>query len=130
MTYLSRKISLYSQGLQQKTLKGSPIEKEDIYDYYSPINWISHRMVPCLIAHGKMDTTVPFKSSVKFVKALKEHEVKYTFLVHRKGGHSFDTKLKDIGTVNTLERTVRFIKNNIFIKLVYYDYYKDRTTKK
>lgn len=57
-----------------------------------------------------MDTTVPFESSIKFAKRLKEYKIKYTFLIHKKGGHSFDTKLKDIATVNILERTVRYIK--------------------
>lgn len=111
--FISENKSIFARFATKKTLKGSPVEKEEIYDYYSPISWISDRMVPCLIAHGKMDTTVPFKSSVKFVKALKEYKVRYTFLVHKKGGHSFDTKLKDISTVNTLERTVRFIRKTM-----------------
>ncbi|SHD77627.1 alpha/beta hydrolase family protein [Schnuerera ultunensis] len=111
--FISENKSIFARFATKQTLKGGPVEKEEIYDYYSPISWISDRMVPCLIAHGKMDTTVPFKSSVKFVKTLREYKIKYTFLVHRKGGHSFDTKLKDISTVNTLERTVRFIRKTM-----------------
>ncbi len=70
-------------------------------------------MIPTLLAHGKLDTTVPFKSSVNFAKKLKKYNIKYTFLVHRKGGHSFDTKLEDITTVNILERTTRYIRKAI-----------------
>ena len=70
-------------------------------------------MVPTLLAHGKLDTTVPFKSSVDFAKKLKEYNIKYSFLVHKKGGHSFDTKLKDITTINILERTAGYIKKII-----------------
>ncbi|HSH35177.1 alpha/beta hydrolase [Schnuerera sp.] len=113
--FVAENKSIFARFATKKTLKGSPVKKEEIYNYYSPINWISNNMVSCLIAHGKMDTTVPFKSSVNFIKVLKKYKIKYTFLVHRKGGHSFDTKLKDIGTVNILERTVRFIKKTIDI---------------
>ncbi len=102
--------SIFAKFAAKTTLKGTPVEKREIYNYYSPINWISKHMVPCLIAHGKMDTVVPFKSSVDFVGKLKELNVKYLFLVHKKGGHSFDTKMKDRATINILERTVGYIK--------------------
>ncbi|NMB26796.1 MAG: alpha/beta hydrolase [Tissierellia bacterium] len=108
--FISKNKSIFARFATKQTLKGAPIEERGVYDYYSPINWVSKQMVPCLIAHGKFDTTVPFESSVKFVKKLKEFEIKYTFLIHKKGGHSFDTKFKDIATVNILERTARYIK--------------------
>lgn len=108
--FVSENKSIFAKFATKQTLKGSPTPKEEIYDYYSPINWVSQNMVPCLIAHGKIDTTVPFKSSLKFVKKLKELKIKYTFLVHKKGGHSFDTKLQDVTTVNILEKTARYIR--------------------
>jgi acetyl esterase/lipase len=102
--------SLFAKFATKKTLKGTPTELKEIYDYYSPINWVSNKMVPCLIVHGKLDNTVPFQSSVKLIKKLDEYNVKHTFLVHKKGNHSFDTRLKDYSTVNILDKTVRFIK--------------------
>ena len=111
--FVSENKSIFAKFATKQTLKGSPVEKKEIYDYYSPINWVSENMIPCLIAHGKLDTTVPFKSSVAFAKKLKEFKIKYTFLVHKKGGHSFDTKLEDITTVNILERTARYIRKVI-----------------
>lgn len=111
--FISENKSIFAKFATKQTLKGSPTKKEEIYDYYSPINWVGPNMIPTLLAHGKLDTTVPFKSSVNFAKKLKKYNIKYTFLVHRKGGHSFDTKLEDITTVNILERTTRYIRKAI-----------------
>lgn len=108
--FISENKSIFAKFATKQTLKDSPVAENEIYDYYSPINWVNENMVPTLLAHGKLDTTVPFKSSVEFAKKLKEFNIKYRFLVHKKGGHSFDTKLKDISTINTLERTAGYIK--------------------
>lgn len=105
--------SIFARFATRQTLKGNPVDNKEIYNYYSPINWISSRMIPCLIVHGRLDSVVPFKSSVAFVKALKKYKVKYAFLSHKKGIHSFDTRFRDIVTVNILERTVRFIKKAV-----------------
>ncbi|QQY78967.1 acetyl esterase/lipase [Keratinibaculum paraultunense] len=114
--FVSENKSIFAKFATKQTLKGSPTKKEEIYDYYSPINWVSPNMVPTLLAHGKLDVTVPFKSSVNFAKKLKKYNIKYAFLVHKKGGHSFDTKLKDITTINILERTIRYIKKSLNYK--------------
>lgn len=111
--FISKNKSIFARFATKQTLKGAPIEERGVYDYYSPINWVGPNMIPTLLAHGKLDTTVPFKSSVNFAKKLKKYNIKYTFLVHRKGGHSFDTKLEDITTVNILERTTRYIRKAI-----------------
>lgn len=108
--FVSENKSIFARFGTSQTLKGFPTEKKEIYNYYSPINWISEDMIPCLIVHGKLDTIVPFISSVKFASKLKQLNIMHDFLVHKKGGHSFDTKLKDIATVNILEKTTRFIK--------------------
>lgn len=105
--------SIFSRFAIRKTLKADPEEKEDIYRYYSPITYLSEKMIPCLLVHGKEDQVVPFNSSVKFVQKLKEYNIKHTFLVHKKGEHSFDTRRNDIATVNILERTLRFIRKII-----------------
>ncbi|WP_200804832.1 alpha/beta hydrolase [Anaerosalibacter sp. Marseille-P3206] len=102
--------SIFARFATKKTLNGDPLDKKDIYDYYSPINWVSEKMVPCLVAHGKLDTTVPFKSSVNLIRKLKHYNIKCDFLVHKKGKHSFDTQLNDLTTVNIIEKTARFAK--------------------
>ncbi len=108
--FVSESKSMFARFATAQTLKGIEAPKEEIYNFYSPIKWVSEDMIPCLIVHGKLDTVVPFKSSIKFVSRLKQLNIKHSFLVHRKGGHSFDTKLKDIATINILEKTVRFVK--------------------
>ena len=104
--------SLFARFSTRRTMKGGPDELDKIYEYYSPINYLSESMIPTLVVHGKSDTVVPFQSSVNFVKKLHEYNVKYSFLVHKKAGHSFDTILKDYATVNILDKTVRFIRNS------------------
>lgn len=94
------------------TLKSKPSENQDIYEYYSPITWVSENMIPTLIAHGKEDDTVPFTSSINFVRELKKNNVPYEFLVHNTANHSFDTQLNDRKTINILEKTVYFINKH------------------
>ncbi|NLJ78381.1 MAG: alpha/beta hydrolase [Tissierellia bacterium] len=105
--------SIFAKFATKQTFKGGMGQDSSIYDYYSPIHWITKDMIPCLLAHGRMDTTVPFSSSLRFADELKRFGVKHTLLVHRKGGHSFDTKLNDISTVHILEKTVGYIKKTI-----------------
>jgi len=105
--------SLFARFATMATLKGSPKEIEEIYEYYSPINWISENMLPTLVVHGKNDVVVSFKSSVKLVKKLKEKGVKYRFLVHKTGGHTFEFELRDFQTVKIIEQTVKFMRELI-----------------
>ncbi len=111
--FISESKSIFARFATNQTLKGIDAPREDVYDFYSPKSWVSDNMIPCLMVHGKLDNTVPFKSSLNFVSKLKKLNIKHTFLVHKKGGHSFDTRLKDIATVNILENTVRFIRRTI-----------------
>lgn len=113
--------SLFAKFGAAQTLKGKPSEEDDIYDYYSPISWLSEKMIPTLVVHGKMDNTVPFISSVKLVKKFKDYNVPHEFWVHKNADHSFDTKLKDYTTINILEKTVRFIKKSIKVESNYED---------
>lgn len=105
--------SLFAKFATKQTMKGSPEEIRKIYEYYSPINYVSESMIPTLIVHGMKDNTVPFSSSVKFVKKLNDYNVKHSFLVHKKADHSFDTRLKDYATINILDKTVRFIRKSV-----------------
>ncbi len=111
--FISENKSVFAKFATKQTLKADLEEETKVYDYYSPINWVSERMIPCLIVHGKLDAVVPLESSLKFTRSLKKNNIYYEFLTHSKGEHSFDTKLKDFNTVNILEKTVRFIKKVI-----------------
>ncbi|MDR7870756.1 MAG: alpha/beta hydrolase [Tissierellaceae bacterium] len=105
--------SLFAKFGAARTLNGRPTEIEEIYDYYSPINWVSEKMLPTLLVHGKEDNTVPFSSSVNLVKRLKNLGVNTEFYVHKHAGHSFDTRFKDLTTINILEKTVRYLKKSV-----------------
>ena len=102
--------SLFARFATITTMKGMPKTIGDVYEYYSPINWISPKMIPTFLAHGKMDDVVPFKSSVKLAKKLKKNDITYRFFVHKKGNHTFEFILKDFQTVRILENTVKFLK--------------------
>lgn len=111
--------SLFAKFALRKTIDSEDDEveamyrKEDIYNYYSPINWVSESMVPMFLVHGMEDKTVPYRSSVKMAKKLREKNIPYKFISHKEADHSFDTKLKDRKTIEILKQTVDFIKNSI-----------------
>lgn len=105
--------SLFAKFGAARTLNGRPSDIQEIYDYYSPVNWVSERMPATLLVHGKLDDTVPFTSTVNMVKRLKNLNVACEFYVHKHGNHSFDTRLKDLTTINILEKTVRYMKKAV-----------------
>lgn len=104
--------SIFAKFATRRTLNGRPTEVKEVYDYYSPINYINQSMIPTLIAHGKLDNTVPFKSSINLIKRLDYYKVNHTFLVHKYGDHSFDTNLSDYSTISIIDKTVRFIRKS------------------
>jgi len=102
--------SLFARFATMAALKGMPHHKPDLYYEYSPIEWISKRMVPTLVVHGKKDMVVPYTSSINLVRKLKSENIPYKFLLHKEGGHGFETHLKDFQTIRILDETVRFMK--------------------
>lgn len=111
--FVSDNKSLFAKFATTRTLNGLPTDVEEIYDYYSPINWISQKMLPTLLVHGKLDDVVPFESTINLFKRLKDHNVACEFYVHKNAGHSFDTRLKDLTTINILEKTLRYLKKSV-----------------
>ena len=105
--------SLFARFAALATLKGTPKKENEVYTYYSPIEWISDKMLPVLIVHGKCDNIVPFESSVKLAKKLQEFGVPFKFFVHKKGDHGFEQSRKDYQTKKILEDTVKFMKDLI-----------------
>lgn len=104
--------SLLVKFATAKTLEDSPSQIKDVYSYYSPNSWVTAKMIPSLIVHGKKDSIVPFSSSVEFTRLLKEYGIDHEFLVHKNANHSFDTKLTDYRTIDILEKTIRFMNKH------------------
>ncbi|MDN5342950.1 alpha/beta hydrolase [Oceanotoga sp. DSM 15011] len=102
--------SLFAKFSVITTMKGTNKDKEDEYIYFSPMHWFSKNMVPVLFVHGKEDEVVPFNSSVKSIRKLKEYNVPFEFLVHKNGGHTFEFQLKDFQTIKIINKTTSFIK--------------------
>jgi len=105
--------SLFARFATMATLKGIPDKKPGPYSYYSPIEWISEKMVPTLVVHGRKDMVVPYTSSINLIRKLKSKNIPCKFFLHKKGGHGFETHLKDFQTIKILEETVRFMKRLI-----------------
>lgn len=103
--------SLFVRFAAASTMKTLPQFDEEAYRRYSPITWFTAEMAPVLVVHARKDQVVPFRSSFKMVKRLKELKVPCRFLVHKTGGHCFEVKSKDYRTTRILEETVRFMKN-------------------
>lgn len=55
----------------------------------SPINFVSARTAPTLIAHGDADTLVPFQQAESFVKKCAEFKVPARLLRKEKAGHAW-----------------------------------------
>jgi acetyl esterase/lipase len=108
--FVKEQKSLFARFATMATLKGMPHNKPGLYYEYSPIEWISERMVPTLVVHGKKDMVVPYTSSINLVRKLKSKNIPYKLLLHKEGGHGFETHLKDFQTIRILDETVRFMK--------------------
>lgn len=105
ITTLKDKTARQSGKKSYKTIKSKTGAR-----YYSPVNWITKKMIPVLIVHGKKDSVVPFSSSTKLAAKLKENRVLYKFLVHPKGDHCFEINSKDLYTIKILRTTIKWIK--------------------
>jgi acetyl esterase/lipase len=105
--------SLFARFGAGTAIKTLPRFDEEAYLRYSPISWFTEKMVPVMAVHGRRDEIVPYSSSVKMIKRLKELKVPCRFLVHKTGGHGFEVISKDYRTTKILEETVQFIKNLI-----------------
>ncbi|PLV59884.1 alpha/beta hydrolase [Thermotoga sp. KOL6] len=102
--------SLFARFSVTTTLKGTPIRKKEDYVFYSPVTWVSEKAPPTILVHGMKDDVVPYISSVKMYKKLRENKVKARLCLHPKGKHGFEFVLKDSLTVRFLYETISFLK--------------------
>jgi len=105
--------SLFARFAVSTTLKGLPARDKGGYIRYSPIAWVSERMVPVFLVHGSSDKVVPVNSSVKFFKKLLEYHVEAYLEVYNRADHAFEFELKTSKTIQLIEKTVRFLRSHL-----------------
>jgi len=105
--------SIFARFATAATLKGTPRSVSDAYRYYSPVEWLSERMIPTIVVHGREDKVVPLHSSTELAEKMKSLGVACTFLIHSDAGHGFETKRRDLRTTRILIETVRGMKDMV-----------------
>lgn len=105
--------SLFARFAVAATLKGLPTKSKENYINYSPINWVSERMVPTFLVHGSADKVVPVKSSIKLFKRLMEFNVPSVLKIYNGADHAFEFELKTPKTIRFIEETVEFIRSHV-----------------
>ncbi|MGC8902658.1 MAG: alpha/beta hydrolase family protein [Fervidobacterium sp.] len=103
--------SLFARLAAATTLKRLPSKSKEVYEIYSPINNVHDTYPPTLLVHGLRDTVVPYISSVKMFKRLREKGVPAKLLLNPSGDHGFEFVLRDVRTIEILEKTVAFLMN-------------------
>ncbi|GAB4315636.1 alpha/beta hydrolase family protein [Pseudothermotoga elfii] len=88
-----------------------PNKSKDIYEKYSPVNYVTSMSSKILLVHGIKDSVVPYTSSVKMFKKLRQKGCTAKLLLHPKGNHGFEFVLKDHKTVEILKKTIDFLTN-------------------
>ena len=102
--------SLFARFSAMMVLKGSPRKNSWHYQFYSPIYWVSSRMIPTFLVHGLKDGVVPAKSSVKLYKRLREAGIEAFLKLHPTGDHSFEFTSRDRYTIDILNSLVDFMR--------------------
>uniref|UniRef100_A0A7C4RX75 Alpha/beta hydrolase n=1 Tax=Fervidobacterium thailandense TaxID=1008305 RepID=A0A7C4RX75_9BACT len=101
--------SIFARIATLATLKRLPDKDRAIYEKYSPVNNVHDNFPPTLLVHGLKDDVVPYVSSVKMFKKLRETRVPARLLLHPLGGHGFEFVQKDPRTVEILIKTIEFL---------------------
>ncbi|ABR31191.1 esterase [Thermosipho melanesiensis] len=106
--------SLFAKFAVSTTLKRLPNKSKDLYIKYSPISYVDKNLPPILLVHGLKDKVVPFISSVRMYKKLRKMGNKAKLLLHPKGDHGFEFVLKDDKTREILEKTIKFLRGDLY----------------
>ncbi len=106
--------SIFARFAAAATLKRLPTRAKDVYERYSPINNIAENYPPTLLVHGLKDSVVPYFSSVKMFKNLREKGLPAKLLLHPKGDHGFEFVLRDRKTVDIIEKTAQFLEGKLW----------------
>ncbi|MFN3691699.1 MAG: alpha/beta hydrolase family protein [Fervidobacterium sp.] len=102
--------SIFARLALTSTIKRFPSKNKGIYEKYSPVNNINESFPNILLVHGLKDSVVPYISSVKMHKKMREKGKKCKLLLHPYGNHGFEFVLKDKKTIEILKKTVQFLE--------------------
>ncbi len=106
--------SLFARVASTTTLKRLPRKSKEVYEKYSPVNNIPDSFPKTLLVHGLKDTVVPYISSVKMFKMLREKKIPSKLLLHPYGSHGFEFVLRDERTVDIIEKTAMFLEGDVW----------------
>jgi dipeptidyl aminopeptidase/acylaminoacyl peptidase len=67
-------------------LKGRPWDSE-LYDKWSPSNYVKNFKTPCLVISGERDYRVPYTQSLEFFTALQKMKVPSRLIIYSNAGH-------------------------------------------
>ncbi len=67
--------------------RGVPWENPDLYEKWSPSNFVSRIQTPMLLIHGEHDYRVPLNQTLQLFTALKRREIPSRFLYYPDEGH-------------------------------------------
>ena len=68
-------------------LRGAPWESSDIYQKWSPHNYVKNFQTPCLVITGEKDYRVSYTLSLEFFTALQKMGVPSRLIVFENDGH-------------------------------------------
>ncbi|UXF01523.1 peptidase S9 [Fervidobacterium riparium] len=106
--------SIFARIAAATTLKRLPNKDRYIYEKYSPINNLNRNFPKTLLVHGLKDSVVPYHSSVKMFKKLRENGITSKLLLHHFGNHGFEFVLRDKRTVDIIEKTCAFLEGQLW----------------
>ncbi|MEA2066865.1 MAG: alpha/beta hydrolase [Thermotogota bacterium] len=105
--------SLFARFAITTTLKGLPKKQKEAYKQYSPINWVTAKMLPSMLVHGTDDTVVPAESSIKMYEELRRCNVPSTLRLIHGADHGFEFILKNPQTIKVVEQAVSFLRKHL-----------------
>lgn len=104
----------------EKSVGGTPEEKEKLYELFSPISYITKEgaanIPPVFIAAGKQDKIVSVKQSEELFKKLKEHNLTSVLLELPWANHIFDFVMYGPGGQIVFEYMTQFLVWTLSVK--------------
>ena len=65
----------------------TPWDEPELYNKWSPHNYVNNFKTPTLVTHGELDFRVPFAESLQLFTALQRKEIPSSLLVFHDEGH-------------------------------------------
>ena len=65
----------------------------DLWEKFSPINYVNNVTTPTLILHGELDLTCPVEGAYAFYRSLKDLNVETELVVYPREGHGTEEKI-------------------------------------